>query len=74
MDLNTLVAIVIWIGFILFLFYQSNKEKEYLCKHEWEIMDAVKVFNDSYSKRPCEIKYILRCKKCGDIKEKEIKG
>lgn len=42
MDLNTLVTIIIGVGFIAFLLYQSNKEEKSLCKHEWEIIKKIR--------------------------------
>lgn len=74
MDMNPLITLIIGITIIGFLLYQSIKEEKSSCQHEWEIMKEIKVFQDSLSRRPCGIKYILRCKKCGDIKEKEILG
>ena len=74
MDVNALVAIIIGVGIIGFLLHQSNKEEKSSCDHQWEIIKKLDVYQYSYDKMPCKVKYILRCKKCGDIKEKEIKG
>ena len=44
----------------------------YGCRHKWEILQAVKVFEFDNSTRPCETKLILKCKKCGDVKTKKV--
>lgn len=74
MDANALVAIIIGVGIIGFLLYQSNKEEKSSCQHQWEIIKKLDVYQYSYARMPYKVVYILRCKKCGDIKEKEIKG
>lgn len=42
------------------------------CRHKWELLQKVNVFEFDSSERPCEIKLIMRCTKCGDIKKKII--
>ena len=77
MDANALVAIIIGVGFIAFLLYQANNDKNFKessCEHQWETIKEIDVYQYDFSRRPCGVKYILRCKKCGDIKEREFKG
>lgn len=74
MDINPLIVIIIGVIIIGFLLYQSNKEEKSSCQHEWVTIKEINVYQYSYDKLPCGVKYILRCKKCGDIKEREFKG
>lgn len=42
------------------------------CKHEWEAVREFPVHGDD-SGVPLAYLYVLRCKKCGDIKQKQVK-
>lgn len=42
------------------------------CKHEWEAVREIPVQGDN-SGIPIAYLYVLRCKKCGDIKEHQVK-
>lgn len=58
------VAAFALIGFIV------GKIIDHCCKHEWEIIKAVRV--DTYGE--CDYdRYYLRCKKCGKVKIKNMK-
>ena len=38
------------------------------CKHEWEIVDRVKVLENSEDSMPVGKKWTVYCKKCGSFK------
>ena len=42
------------------------------CKHEWEAVRELHVQDDD-SGVPIAYLYVLRCKKCGDIKQRQVK-
>ena len=42
------------------------------CKHEWEAVRELPVQGDD-SGVPIAYVYVLRCKKCGDIKQSQVK-
>ena len=42
------------------------------CKHEWEAVRELPVQGDD-SGIPIAYLYVLRCKKCGDIKQRQVK-
>lgn len=46
----------------------------YSCRHEWIITDKVETPNIRYypDNLPPDVKLVLQCKKCGNIKTKEI--
>lgn len=48
------------------------KALEHRCRHEWEIQKSLPVY-DNDGKLPVSLLYVLRCKKCGDIKQHEVK-
>ena len=41
------------------------------CKHEWEHISDVRVYENDYSQRPCGREKVFYCKKC--MKKKIIK-
>lgn len=43
----------------------------YGCRHKWDVINVVDVYEASYSSRPCARKYIMKCTKCGKITKKE---
>ena len=45
---------------------------EHQCKHEWETIDVISVHANGDT-TPIGIMYVLKCKKCGEISQKEIK-
>lgn len=42
------------------------------CKHEWEIVQELPVHGEN-SDIPIAYLYVLRCKKCGDITQRQVK-
>lgn len=38
------------------------------CKHQWEAEERIKVFGEC-TKIPVAHKYVLKCKKCGNMKK-----
>jgi hypothetical protein len=40
------------------------------CQHEWELFKTIEVYDPWFSSKdmPAGMKYILQCKKCGDLK------
>jgi hypothetical protein len=42
------------------------------CKHEWETIRVIRVFEDGDYSLPLFHRYVLQCKKCGKIKKKII--
>ena len=42
------------------------------CKHEWEAVRELTVQGDN-SGVPVAYLYVLRCKKCGDISQRQVK-
>lgn len=42
------------------------------CKHEWETIDVIPVYSNG-DPTPVGIMYVLKCKKCGEISQREIK-
>lgn len=48
------------------------KALEHRCRHEWEIEESLPVY-DKDPTIPVALLYVLRCKKCGDIREHEVK-
>ena len=46
------------------------------CKHKWEMIQEIEVWNPNESKktgsRPQSIKYLMQCNKCGELKTKEL--
>lgn len=45
---------------------------ELRCKHEWEAVPELPVQGDD-SGIPIAYRYVLRCKKCGDISQRQVK-
>ena len=45
---------------------------ELRCKHEWEAVPELPVQGDD-SGIPVAYLYVLRCKKCGDISQRQVK-
>jgi len=39
---------------------------------EWEILAASSIYEDQTTERPCGSRVILRCKHCGDVKQKKM--
>lgn len=54
-------ALVVAYGF--YINYLENQ-----CKHEWEHLIDINVFDRSDDKMPCSSKRVHECKKCKDIK------
>ena len=44
---------------------------EHQCKHEWETVDVIPVRSNG-DPTPVGIMYVLKCKKCGEISQREI--
>lgn len=42
------------------------------CKHEWESVQELPVYDDAGGS-PIAYLYVLRCKKCGDITQRQVK-
>lgn len=42
------------------------------CKHEWETIRVIRVYEDGDNSMPIFNRYVLQCKKCGTIKKKVI--
>lgn len=42
------------------------------CKHDWEILKEIKVYKDEEYDMPAYSRYHLRCKKCGEVKVKNM--
>ena len=39
------------------------------CKHEWETIRVIRVYEDGDNSMPIFNRYVLQCKKCGKIKK-----
>ena len=48
------------------------KALEHRCKHEWEAVREIPVYSDN-GDIPIAYLYVLRCKKCGGIKRRQVK-
>lgn len=48
------------------------KALEHRCRHEWEIQESLPVYGKDPT-IPVALLYVLRCKRCGDIRQKEVK-
>ena len=48
--------------------------EKWVCRHEWEILQKVSFYQESNSELPHRIAYLLSCKKCGKLKQVEIKS
>jgi hypothetical protein len=48
------------------------KRIEHQCNHEWETVDVIPVYSNG-DPTPVGIMYVLKCKKCGEISQREIK-
>lgn len=46
----------------------------YSCQHEFKIIDVVKIHDRMFYPEdlPIRLKYVLQCKKCGEIKTQKI--
>lgn len=46
----------------------------HVCRHEWETINTIKVYNGyrGPDSLPVATKYILRCKKCGEITARKV--
>lgn len=42
----------------------------YGCRHKWEIIQRINIYEFNSDSRPCEIKYIMKCTKCGKMTKK----
>lgn len=42
------------------------------CKHEWDSVQELPVYGDN-GDIPIAYLYVLRCKKCGDISQRQVK-
>ncbi len=49
------------------------KTLEHRCRHEWEIEESLPVYDGNDGTLPVAYLYVLRCKKCGDIKQRQVK-
>lgn len=41
-----------------------------LCEHKWERIERIDVYEENRSERPYQVKHILQCEKCGNLKKK----
>lgn len=66
-DLCILLALL---GFFLLLgFLQWLRRQPPKCQHLWEMLQKVNMFHESNgSETPNQIKQLMRCKHCGEIK------
>ncbi len=48
------------------------KALEHRCRHEWEIQESLPVYGNN-GNVPVAFLYVLGCKKCGDIRQHEVK-
>lgn len=46
---------------------------KWACHHDWEEMEVVKTYQYATDKLPYKRTYVLKCKKCGEIKVLTIK-
>ena len=49
-----------------------DKIRSWFCKHEWECLSQISVYDSSFSDTPCGYKWIYVCKKC--MRQKVIKS
>lgn len=66
----TIIVCVIIIAVVIVAI--AFKALEHRCKHEWEIVQELPV-HDGNGGIPVAYLYVLRCKKCGDIKRRQVK-
>ena len=68
-ELCVLLALLIVAATVAFITSQVLKHS---CVHEWETIDTLPVYEND-TNIPCAIMYVLKCKKCGEIRQKEVK-
>lgn len=68
-NLTIIVCTIIITGVIAAIAF---KALEHRCKHEWEAVPELPVQGDD-SGIPIAYLYVLRCKKCGDISQRQVK-
>lgn len=44
------------------------------CSHRWDILRCIRVFEKETDQLPTGHRYILKCEKCGDLKQREVRG
>lgn len=44
----------------------------YGCRHKWTILQKMNTYEFDSSTRPCEVRLILKCEKCGDVKTRKV--
>lgn len=42
------------------------------CRHKWQVLHTIRVYEFDSSQKPCEYKFVLKCAKCGDLKKKVV--
>lgn len=46
-----------------------NYFKKCFCKHDFELLNVLSVYETAFDERPYKVKYIYRCKKCGYVQK-----
>jgi len=68
-ELCVLIALLIVSAAVVLIVHLVLK---HLCAHEWETIEELPVYGES-DIRPCAFLYVLKCKKCGEIRQKVVK-
>ena len=46
-----------------------NYLRSCFCKHEFELIKEISVYEDKHASRPCAVRHTYMCKKCGFVKK-----
>lgn len=49
-----------------------NYLRSCFCKHEFELIKEVSIYENKNSSRPCIIRHTYMCQKCGYVKQIEL--
>lgn len=49
--------------------YLVNYIRSLFCKHDWELLRKIDVYESEHSKMPHSHRVIYRCKKCGFVQK-----
>lgn len=66
-----IILILVSIAIFLFLVPKQVKEK-WGCKHDWEEIKKIRVFDEFSDTIPSHYEYLFKCKKCGKLKKKKF--
>ena len=72
MEPNMFIGVVLAICFMGCVTFIIAKIIDRRCKHEWEIVHRVAVWEHNYDQMPVKFQYVMRCKHCGMIKNKDV--